>query len=99
METSQTDIMAANSTVIMTRQADPYASWQRTQKEDGRPKASRMGTENRRAKTGHTRAHEDTPRVSMDTKMDATTTRTAASMGTEAVTITTTADTRDDAGL
>ena len=34
--------MAENSTVVMIRKLDPYASWERTQKEDG-SKASRRG--------------------------------------------------------
>ena len=95
METNQTKIRAASSTVIMMRKVDLDASWERTQKEDGRPKASRRRKDNstehatiagRRVTEAETaggkgakakvnrRATGDTPRVSMDTKVDTTTT-------------------------
>ena len=45
MQTNQTKIMAANSTVIKLRKADPHASLGKTQKEDGRSKASRRREE------------------------------------------------------
>ena len=120
METNQTKIMAANSTVIMMRKADPYASWERTQKEDGRPRSSRRRKANstehativrrrvaqaeiaevKRAKAkakANKRAKEDTPRVSMDMKVDTTTTTTVANMDTQADTTTATAATRKEA--
>ena len=46
METNQTKIRAASSTVIMMRKVDLDASSERTRKEDGRPKASRRGKDN-----------------------------------------------------
>ena len=46
METNQTKIREASSTVIMKRKVDLDASWERTRKEDGRPKASRRGKDN-----------------------------------------------------
>ena len=40
-KTTQTKITAASSTATEMKKADPYASWERTRKGDGRPKASR----------------------------------------------------------
>ena len=39
METNQTKIRAANSTVVMIRKVDPHPSWERTQEEQQRQRA------------------------------------------------------------
>ena len=41
VETNQTKIRAATSTVTMMRKVGPSGSWETTQEEDGRSKASR----------------------------------------------------------
>ena len=49
MKTNQKKITAMNSTVIKMWKADTYASWERDQKEDGRPKAGRRENRIRRS--------------------------------------------------